>query len=94
MRRFVVYILTNKPYGTLYVGITSNLAGRIEAHKKDVVEGFTKQHKLHTLVWYEVHETAYAAITREKLIKRWKRAWKVRLIQEMNPAWKDLSASL
>jgi putative endonuclease len=87
----VVYILTDKPYGTLYVGVTSNLAQRIEAHRNGTVDGFTKQYDLHTLVYFEVHEEMYEAIQREKRLKKWNRAWKIRLIQEMNPEWKDLS---
>ncbi|MBL8522824.1 MAG: GIY-YIG nuclease family protein [Betaproteobacteria bacterium] len=94
MRTYAVYILTNEIYGTLYIGMTNDLARRTEEHRLHLVPGFTKQHKLDRLVWYEIHETAYAAITREKQLKAWKRAWKVRLIQETNPEWLDLSASL
>jgi len=88
----VVYILADKPYGTLYVGVTSNLAARIEAHRNDLVEGFTKQYGLHTLVYFELHSDIYEAIQREKRLKKWNREWKVRLIEEMNPEWKDLSS--
>ena len=88
----VVYILADKPYGTLYIGVTSDLASRIEAHRKDCVEGFTKRYGVHTLVYFEVHEEMYEAIQREKRLKKWNRAWKIRLIEEMNPEWKDLSA--
>jgi putative endonuclease len=87
----VVYILANKPYGTLYTGVTSNLAGRIEAHRSGCVEGFTQQHGVHTLVYFEVHAGMYEAIQREKRLKKWNRAWKIKLIEEMNPEWKDLS---
>jgi putative endonuclease len=87
----VVYILASKPYGTLYIGVTSNLANRIEAHRNDCVDGFTKQYGVHTLVYFELHAGMYEAIQREKRLKKWNRAWKIRLIEEMNPGWKDLS---
>jgi putative endonuclease len=89
-RQFYVYMLANRPYGTLYIGITNDLIRRVWEHKNDFVEGFTREHRLHDLVWYEVHATAYEAITREKAIKRWHRDWKVNLVQRMNPAWEDL----
>jgi putative endonuclease len=89
-RQFYVYILTNQRYGTLYVGITNDLIRRVWEHKNNVVKGFTHEHGLHRLVWYEVHATAYEAITREKRIKKWHRDWKVNLIQEANPGWDDL----
>ena len=87
----MVYILASKPYGTLYVGVTSGLADRIEAHRDCLVEGFTKRYGVHTLVYFEVHDDMYLAIQREKRLKKWNRAWKIRLIEEMNPEWKDLS---
>ena len=80
--------------GTLYVGVTSNLAGRICQHKSGVTEGFTKEHGVDRLVYYEIHETAEAAITREKQIKTWQRAWKIRLIEADNPRWDDLYSSI
>ena len=89
-RYFYVYILTNQRYGTLCVGVTNDLVRRVWEHKNDVVHGFTREHGLHRLVWYEVHESAYEAITREKLVKKWHRDWKVNLIQRMNPGWEDL----
>jgi putative endonuclease len=89
-RYWYVYILTNKPYGTLYVGITNDLVRRVWEHKNDFVEGFTAQHRTHDLVWYEVHGEPLEAIRREKLIKKWHRDWKVNLIQTMNPGWEDL----
>jgi putative endonuclease len=88
----VVYILASKPYGTLYIGVTSDLAARIEAHRNHAVDGFTKQYDVHTLVYFELHADMYEAIQREKRLKKWNRAWKIRLIEEMNPEWKDLSA--
>ena len=85
-----VYILTNKPDGTLYIGVTSNLSARIFQHKNDLVDGFSKKYNLHLLVYYEVHENMYSAITREKCLKKWNRDWKIQLIESVNPAWRDL----
>jgi putative endonuclease len=90
-RIFYVYILTNKPGGFFYVGITSNLIRRINQHKNDATEGFTKKYQLHKLVYYETHKTAYSAITREKQLKKWKRNWKIRLIKTENSGWRDLA---
>ena len=92
MKQPVVYILASKPYGTLYIGVTSNLAHRIEAHRNGCVDGFTKEYGVHSLVYVEVHSDMYEAIQREKRLKKWNRAWKIRLIEETNPEWKDLSA--
>src|SRR5258706_5442928 len=89
-RQYFVYILTNKPYGTLYVGITNDLVRRVSEHRNDVVKGFTCEHQTHRLVWYEAHSEVCEAITREKLIKKWHRDWKINLIQRMNPEWDDL----
>ena len=89
-QQFYVYILASQRNGTLYVGMTNNLARRIQAHKNDLVEGFTRKYGVHQLVWYEVADTPLAAITREKQLKKWNRTWKLRLIEEMNPDWKDL----
>jgi putative endonuclease len=72
-----VYILTSQRNGTLYIGVTSDLIKRVWEHQSDVVEGFTKQYQVHTLVWYEVHESMESAIIREKQLKEWKRQWKV-----------------
>ncbi len=85
-----IYILTNKPDGTLYIGVTSNLSARIFQHKNDLVDGFSKKYNLHLLVYYEAHENMYSAITREKRLKKWNREWKIQLIESMNPAWRDL----
>ena len=87
---FYVYILTNKPYGTLYTGFTNNLALRLEAHQQKSVEGFTKTYGTNLLVWYEAHEDLMAVRTREKQIKKWNRDWKINLIQAKNPEWHDL----
>ena len=81
-RQFYVYMLANKPYGTLYVGITNDLVRRVWEHRNDVVQGFTQEHRTHRLVWYEVHGEAYEAITREKLIKKWHRDWKITSFSE------------
>ena len=90
MKAPCVYILTSKPNGTLYIGVTSNLVQRVWQHKNDLIEGFSKRYSVHMLVWYEAHESMKSAIMREKMLKRWKRAWKIRLIQEANPKWADL----
>ena len=87
---YFVYLITNKRYGTLYVGVTRDLVKRIYEHRSKFVEGFTKRHDLRRLVWYEAHEDVTAAIAREKLIKKWHRDWKISLIQAMNPEWNDL----
>jgi len=89
-RQPAVYILTSKRNGTLYVGLTSNLAERVWEHKNNMVEGFTRRYGLHRLVWYEVHETMESAIVREKGIKGWRRIWKLELIEATNPDWEDL----
>ena len=89
-RQYYVYILTNKAYGTLYIGVTNDLIRRTWEHRNDFVEGFSREHQTHRLVWYEVHGDVCEAITREKRIKTWNRAWKVNLIQSMNPNWDDL----
>jgi putative endonuclease len=84
-----VYILASKPYGTLYIGVTSNLVGRVWQHRENVVDGFTQQYVVHRLVWYEIHERMDAAILREKQLKKWNRDWKIRLIESENPDWSD-----
>ena len=85
-----VCILAKERIGTLYVGVTSDLAKRVWEHKNNCIDGFTKKYDVHTLVWYELHETMESAISREKAIKDWKRAWKLKLIEESNPEWRDL----
>ncbi len=87
---FYVYILASSRNGTLYIGVTSQLVQRVWQHKQGLAEGFTKQYGLKTLVWYEQHDTAESAITREKQIKKWERKWKVGLIETENPYWNDL----
>ena len=90
MKRPFVYILASQPNGTLYVGVTSDLPARVWQHRNDLVDGFTKRYGVHRLVYVEAHETMEDAILREKRIKRWRRAWKVRLIELANPEWRDL----
>ena len=85
-----VYLLASKPDGVLYLGVTSDLVKRIWQHKNSFVDGFSKKYNVHNLVWFEQHVDILSAITREKNIKRWKREWKVRLIEESNPEWRDL----
>ena len=90
MRTPYVYILASKPKGTLYIGVTSNLVQRVWQHKNDFVEGFTKRYRVHRLVWHEVHDSMESAISREKALKKWKRLWKIGLIERSNPKWVDL----
>ena len=85
-----VYILASKKNGTLYTGITSNLIQRVYQHKYNLVEGFTQKYSVHFLVYYEAHDSMLAAITREKQIKKWKRQWKIELIEKNNTEWRDL----
>ena len=94
MKQPCVYILASERNGTLYVGVTSSLVKRVWEHKNDLVQGFTKRYEVHTLVWYEGHETMESAIAREKAIKEWRRAWKLELVEERNPAWRDLYEEL
>ena len=94
MKEFYVYILCSKRNGTLYVGVTSDLIKRVYEHKNNLVIGFTQKYNIHRLVWYEMHESAGPAIKREKQIKKWKRAWKLELIEKNNPQWDDLYESI
>jgi putative endonuclease len=86
-----VYIMANRRNGTLYTGVTTNLPLRVAQHKTGALPGFTDKYKVHLLVYYEVHGDIREAIVAEKRIKRWKRTWKIRLIEQINPEWKDLS---
>ena len=85
-----VYMLASARNGTLYIGVTSDLPKRVWEHKNGFVESFTKRHGVHRLVYYELHEDILGAITREKQIKKWNRAWKLKLIEASNPEWRDL----
>jgi putative endonuclease len=89
-REYYVYIMASKRYGTLYVGVTNNLDARIHQHKHDLIEGFTQRYGVHRLVWFEIYGDIREAIAREKQVKGWNRAWKIRLIEKQNPEWKDL----
>jgi putative endonuclease len=89
-----VYIVTDKPYGTLYAGVTSDIRRRAWEHRDGGVEGFTKRYDLKHLVYVEAHDDIRNAIEREKRVKRWQRAWKIELIQSVNPAWDDLYDTL
>ena len=89
-RAYYVYILASRRNGTLYVGMSSNLALRVFQHREGLTPGFTAKHGVKRLVWYEDFPTADEAITAEKRIKRWRRRWKLELIEKMNPAWADL----
>ena len=89
-----VYILASQRNGTLYIGVTSDLAKRIWEHKSDLAEGFTKRYQVHQLVWYETTESIESAISREKQLKEWQRKWKIELIEKSNPYWNDLYPTL
>jgi putative endonuclease len=91
---FFVYILANRPKGTLYLGMTDNLARRVWEHKSGIRAGFTKKYGVKTLVWYELHESRETAFQRERQIKKWNRAWKVELIERSNPIWRDRTDEL
>ncbi len=90
LKQPALYIMTNGRKGTLYIGVTSNLIQRVWQHREGVVDGFTKQYCLKQLVWYELCASMESAIAREKALKRWRREWKIELIEKMNPAWRDL----
>ena len=92
--RYFVYILASKRNGTLYIGVTGNLASRTHEHKQDLREGFTKKYGVHMLVWFEEFAYIQDAILREKRIKKWRREWKIGLIEKMNPDWTDLSEQI
>jgi putative endonuclease len=87
-------MLASRRNGTLYVGVTGNLAGRVSEHREDLRDGFTKKYGVHILVWFEEFAEIHEAILREKRIKKWQRAWKIDLIEKMNPDWTDLFASI
>ena len=89
-KQFFVYIMASRRNGTLYIGVTSNLIQRVWNHKQGLVEGFTSKYQVGMLVYLEPHETAESAITREKQLKKWERAWKIRLAEHSNPEWRDL----
>jgi len=88
--RYAVYMLASKRNGTLYIGVTSNLLQRVEQHKAKAVRGFTQRYGVATLVWFERHTDIHEAIAREKQMKGWNRAWKLKLIEASNPNWDQL----
>ena len=90
MKDYYVYILASKRNGTLYTGVTNDLVKRVYEHKNGLIEGFTKKYGVHMLVYYEQTNDSYSAIEREKRLKKWKRQWKINLIQKSNPEWRDL----
>jgi putative endonuclease len=87
---YYVYLLASKKHGTLYLGVTNDLVRRVYEHRTKAVEGFTKRYAVDKLVWFEIHDNVEAAITREKELKKCRRDWKIRLIEEQNPEWTDL----
>ena len=89
-----VYLLSNRPYGTLYLGVTNDLGRRVYEHKTKAHPGFTETYGVDRLVWMEWYDSIVEAIAREKMLKKWRRDWKVALIEEMNPIWADLYATL
>jgi len=91
---YYVYILASGRNGTLYIGVTDNLIRRIWEHKYDLVKGFTEKYGIHELVYYEQHQDINEAITREKQMKKWKRYWKIKLINKFNPTWSDLYSQI
>jgi len=91
---YYVYLLASHKHGMLYVGVTSNLLGRAYQHKTGVVRGFTRRYHVHLLVWFECYDDPLTAIAREKEIKKWRREWKINLIESTNPEWLDLYGTL
>ena len=91
---YYIYILASRKHGTLYIGVTNNLIKRVYEHKQDLVEGFTKKYNVHMLVYFEQTNNVESTITREKQMKAWKRQWKIDLIEEKNPEWKDLYSDI
>ncbi|HEX6660469.1 MAG TPA: GIY-YIG nuclease family protein [Sphingomicrobium sp.] len=89
-----IYLLASQRNGTLYAGVTSNLTARVHQHRQGMVRGFTRKYGIKLLVWFEQHPTMESAITREKRIKKWNRAWKLELIEAANPDWRDLAEEL
>ena len=94
VKMFYVYLLASKPYGTLYVGVTSDLVKRVFEHKSKVVPGFTARYRVDTSVWFETHGSVEAAIRREKHFQEWKRDWKINLVEHTNPHWTDVYPGL
>jgi putative endonuclease len=93
-KHFYVYILASRKHGTIYIGVTNDLIRRVYEHKQKLVAGFTKDYDVHKLVYYEIFDDPESAIVREKRLKRWKRDWKIELIEGSNPNWDDLYSEL
>ena len=93
-KKYYVYVMAKDRNSTFYVGVTSDLVARVWQHKNDVIEGFTQKYGIHKLVYYEAFDDPENAILREKRLKKWNRPWKMRLIEELNPEWRDLNESL
>ena len=91
---YYVYLMTNQRNGTLYLGVTNDLVRRVHEHKAGALKSFTKRYDVKTLAWFEVHDSVEAAILREKELKKWRRGWKVQLIEAQNPFWSDLYPSI
>lgn len=94
MKQPMVYLLASKPNGTLYIGVLSDLVKRVWQHKNNLVDGFSKKHSVHSLVYFEQYSDMMTAIAREKQLKKWKRSWKIHLIEKGNPNWNDLYDSI
>ena len=94
MKNYFVYIMASQKHGTLYIGVTNDLKKRVYEHKNDLTDGFTRKYQVHRLVYFESTNDVSAAITREKQMKRWKRQWKIELIEKDNPEWRDLYKDL
>ena len=94
MTSFYVYLLASRRHGTLYLGVTRDLVRRVHEHKTKVISGFTKRYGVDRLVWFEIYDDPVTAISREKELKKWRRDWKIRLIEEQNPEWRDLSKTI
>lgn len=94
MKKHYVYILASKRNGTLYIGVTNDLMRRVYEHKNNLIDGFTKKHVVHRLVYYEQYDDVVNAIQREKRLKKWNRQWKIELIEKENPEWKDIYMQL
>ncbi|HZY49858.1 MAG TPA: GIY-YIG nuclease family protein [Devosia sp.] len=88
--KYAVYILASRKYGALYIGVTGDLLGRVITHREELIPGFTSRYHIHNLVYAEFHDTPSSAIQREKQLKKWRRAWKIELIEKQNPQWFDL----
>ena len=93
-KQYYIYILASKKNGTLYIGVTNNLIKRVYEHKNDFVKGFTQKYIVHNFVYYAIFNDVYESITREKRLKKWKRQWKIELIEKFNPEWKDLYSDI